>query len=92
MAAQKKLEKDSQYEHLDLDGDGKPDVSKFEFNRNGQDTFSSMYPDFKKQTFMAYGDFALEDSNNTTIFFELHVNFKSKKLLIEVTYIYKVVE
>jgi len=56
---------------VDLDGNGVPDVSKFEFNRNGQDTFSSMYPDFTKQTFMAYGDFALEDANNTTIFFEL---------------------
>ena len=56
---------------VDLDGSGSPDVSKFEFNRNGQDTFSSMYPDFKKSTFMAYGDFALEDANNTTIFFEL---------------------
>ena len=56
---------------VDLDGSGSPDVSRFEFNRNGQDTFSSMYPDFTKSTFMAYGDFALEDANNTTIFFEL---------------------
>ena len=56
---------------VDLDGNGVPDVSKFDFNRNGQDTFSSMYPDFTKSTFMAYGDFALEDANNTTIFFEL---------------------
>ena len=56
---------------VDLDGSGSPDVSKFEFNRNGQDTFSSMYPDFTKSTFMAYGDGALEDANNTTIFLEL---------------------
>ncbi len=56
---------------VDLDGDGLVDVSKDVFNTNGQDRFSSLYPDFEKKTFMAYGDFALEDSNNTTVFFEL---------------------
>jgi iron complex outermembrane receptor protein len=56
---------------VDLDGDGLVDVSKDVFNTNGQDRFSSLYPDFEKKTFMAYGDFALEDKNNTTVFFEL---------------------
>ena len=30
-----------------------------------------LYPDYNKKSFMAYGDFALDDPNNTTIFFEL---------------------
>jgi iron complex outermembrane receptor protein len=56
---------------IDLDGDGFVDVSKDVFNTNGQDRFSSLYPDYNKKSFMAYGDFALDDPNNTTIFFEL---------------------
>jgi len=56
---------------VDLDGDGFVDVSKDVFNTNGLDRFSSLYPDYNKKSFMAYGDFALDDPNNTTIFFEL---------------------
>ena len=54
---------------VDLDGDGIADTSRDEFNVNGNDGFSSMYPEFEKQTFMAFGDYTFE--NGTEVFFEL---------------------
>jgi len=54
---------------IDLDGDGVSDATRADFNVNGNDGFSSMYPEFEKTSFMAFGDYTFE--NGTEIYFEL---------------------
>lgn len=54
---------------VDMDGDGISDVTRADFNVNGNDGFSSMYPEFEKTSFMAFGDYTFE--NGTEVFFEL---------------------
>ena len=54
---------------VDMDGDGISDVTRKDFNVNGNDGFSSMYPEFEKTSFMAFGDYTFE--NGTEVYFEL---------------------
>ena len=50
--------------------DGVTDYSRSIFNTNGNDLYSTMYPKFDRVSFMAYGEYTLEDNSNTTLFFE----------------------
>jgi len=51
--------------------DGVTDYSRSIFNTNGNDLYSTMYPKFDRVTFMAYGEYTLDNASNTTLFFEL---------------------
>ena len=50
--------------------DGKLDFSRRDFNSNGNDLYSSMYPEFERDTFMAYGEYTFDNNANSTVFFE----------------------
>jgi outer membrane receptor protein involved in Fe transport len=50
--------------------DGVSDYSRKIFNTNGNDLHSSMYPEYERETFMAYGEYTFDNEGNTTIFFE----------------------
>ena len=51
--------------------DGVTDYTRKYFNTNGNDLHSTMYPEFDRQTFMAYGEYTLDNNSNTTLFFEI---------------------
>ena len=51
--------------------DGVTDYSRSIFNTNGNDLYSTMYPKFDRVSFMAYGEYTLDNDSNTTLFFEL---------------------
>lgn len=50
--------------------DGVTDYSRSIFNTNGNDLYSTMYPKFDRVSFMAYGEYTLDNASNTTLFFE----------------------
>mgnify|MGYP002045126350 CR=1 FL=1 len=67
--------------------DGITDYSRSIFNTNGNDLYSTMYPKFDRVSFMAYGEYTLDDNSNTTLFFEfqkgkreVYSNFGSSQL------------
>lgn len=51
--------------------DGVTDYTRRYFNTNGNDLYSTMYPEFDRDSFMAYGEYTLDNKSNTTLFFEL---------------------
>ena len=51
--------------------DGVTDYTRKYFNTNGNDLHSTMYPEFDRQSFMAYGEYTLDNNSNTTLFFEI---------------------
>ena len=62
---------------IDIDPrDGISDYSRKIFNTNGNDLHSSMYPEFERDSFMAYGEYTLDNAANSTLFFEYQ---KSKR-------------
>lgn len=50
--------------------DGVSDYSRKIFNTNGNDLHSSMYPEYERDSFMAYGEYTFDNAANSTIFFE----------------------
>ena len=56
--------------------DGVSDFSRKIYNTNGNDLHSSMYPEFERDSFMAYGEYTFDNAANSTLFFEFQ---KSKR-------------
>lgn len=54
----------------DYNGDGRVDTDISELNANGADTFSTLFSDLDRMSFMAYGEYNLEGEGNHTLFFE----------------------
>ena len=56
---------------VDGDGDGEPDVNYRDFSLNGRRDYAELYPTFKSQNYMVFGEYTFEGEMNLTPFFEL---------------------
>ena len=56
---------------IDNDGDGEPDVNYRDHSLNGRQDYAELYPSFKSQNYMVFGEYTLEGEMNLTPFFEL---------------------
>lgn len=56
---------------IDNNGDGEPDVNYRDHSLNGRRDYAELYPTFKSQNYMVFGEYTLEGEMNLTPFFEL---------------------
>lgn len=56
---------------VDGDGDGEADMSYRDYSLNGRRDYAELYPTYKAQNYMVFGEYTLEGEMNLTPFFEL---------------------
>ncbi len=56
---------------VDGDGDGEPDMNYRDYSLNGRRDYAELYPTFKAQNYMVFGEYTFEGEMNLTPFFEL---------------------
>lgn len=58
----------------DANGDGVTDISFRNYDLNGKDQGSHLFPEFSRKSVMAYGEYTMEGEMNLTPFFEASYN------------------